>query len=156
MPQKIQLPTVFLYGVPLHYTTRMKMYTALCGVVVMILAVILFTRKDVDATIMRTPGMLYQERGNDSISNLFNIKVVNKTISAIPLTIRAEDAKGRIQIIGRPFIDVHAEGQGAGSFFVILPKNFTHKRKTEIKLGLYEGDKKIAVMKTNFLSPVEE
>ena len=141
-------------GVRLHYTTRMKMYTALCGVVVMVLAIILFTRKDVDATIMRTPGILYQERANDSISNLYNIKVVNKTIVEIPLTIKSEYAGGRVQIIGKPFIDVQKEGQGAGSFFVILPKSFVTKRKTEIQLGLYQEGKKIAIMKTNFLSPI--
>src|SRR5690606_1725870 len=63
---------------PLRYTTRMKLYTALLLVLVVILSSLLITRKDVDATIMRTPGMLYQERGTDSISNLYNIKVANK------------------------------------------------------------------------------
>ncbi|MES2331483.1 MAG: cytochrome c oxidase accessory protein CcoG [Bacteroidota bacterium] len=140
-------------GVPLKYTARMKIYTALCGLVLLILSAVLFTRKDVDATIMRTPGIMYQEHGTDSISNLYNIKVVNKTVTDIPLTIRSED-NGRIQIIGRPFIEVAKEGQGAGAFFVILPNNVVRKRKTEIKLGLYEGEKKIAVLKTNFLSPV--
>ncbi len=142
-------------GVPLKYTVRMKMYTALCGVVLVILSAVLFTRKDVDATIMRTPGILYQEHGTDSISNLYNIKVVNKTITDIPLTIRSED-NGRIQIIGKPFINVVKEGQGAGTFFVILPVDNSRKRKTEIKLGLYEGEKKIAVLATNFLSPVNQ
>ncbi len=140
-------------GVPLKYTVRMKMYTALCGLVLLILSAVLFTRKDVDATILRTPGIMYQEHGADSISNLYNIKVVNKTVTDIPLTIRSED-NGRIQIIGKPVIDVVKEGQGAGAFFVILPNNVVRKRKTEIKLGLYEGEKKIAVLSTNFLSPV--
>lgn len=142
-------------GVPLRYTTRMKMYTALCGVVLLVLSAVLFTRKDVDATIMRTPGIMYQEHGTDSISNLYNIKVVNKTVTDIPLTIRSED-NGRIQIIGKPFIDVVKEGQGAGAFFVILPNDVVRKRKTEIKLALYEGEKKIAVLSTNFLSPVNQ
>ena len=143
-------------GLPLRYTGRMKMYTAFCGLVLMVLAFLLFTRKDVDATIMRTPGILYQERGADSISNLYNIKVVNKTSFEIPLTIRVENGQGVVQIIGKPFIDVQKEGQGAGSFFVTLPKKIIGKRKTEIKLALYEKDKKITVLKTNFLSPATD
>src|SRR5687768_11779469 len=70
---------------PLRYTSRMKLYTVLLIVLTGALSFLLMTRKDVDATIMRTPGMLYQERGTDSISNLYNIKEVNKTLQDVPL-----------------------------------------------------------------------
>lgn len=143
-------------GEPLKYTSRMKWYTAACGFVVLVLSVILFTRKDIDATIMRTPGILYQERGTDSISNLYNIKLANKTQDDIPLTVSLETGDGKVQIIGKQFIDLKKEGQGSGSFFVVLPKKEIHDRKTELKLGLYEGDRKIMVIKTNFLGPVED
>jgi cytochrome c oxidase accessory protein FixG len=138
-------------GQPLKYTARMKWYSAACGLVVLVLSAILFTRKDIDATIMRTPGILYQQRGADSVSNLYNIKLANKTENEIPLTVKLEEAYGKVEIIGKPFIDVKKEGQGSGSFFVILPKKQIHNRKTELSLGLYEGDKKITVVKTNFL-----
>jgi len=142
-------------GEPLHYTTRMKIYTGLCLLVLAILSVILFTRKDVDATIMRTPGQLFQERGTDSISNLYNIKVVNKTVDPIELSIRLADGRGKIEIIGKQFIPVEKEGQGSGSFFIVLPNTHIKNRKTELVLDLYEGEKKVASMKTNFLGPVQ-
>lgn len=141
-------------GEKLHYTTRMKLYTGLCAIALTLLSILLLTRKDVDATIMRTPGMLYQERGKDSVSNLFNIKVANKTIKDVPLTIKLEDGNGFIETIGRPYITVAKEGQGSSSFFVVLPKSRIHKRSTMITLGLYEGDKKISDKQTNFLGPV--
>jgi cytochrome c oxidase accessory protein FixG len=143
-------------GVKFHFTTRMKVYTGLCVLLLCVLTTLLITRKDIGATVMRTPGILYQERGVDSISNLYNIKMVNKTIKPIPLTIKVEDNKGSIQIIGKNYIPVEKEGQGGGSFFVVLPKQMIHARKTEIRLGLYEGDKKLATVKTNFLGPVPE
>jgi len=143
-------------GEPLKYTSRMKWYTALCGLVLVILSAILFTRKDVSATVMRTPGILFQERGADSVSNLYNIKLANKTLQEIPLTVKLEKADGKIEIIGKPYIHVEKEGQGSGSFFVVLPKKEIHNRKTELQLGLYEGNKKITVVKTSFLGPVED
>jgi cytochrome c oxidase accessory protein FixG len=142
-------------GEPLHYTTRMKIYTGLCLLVLAILSVILFTRKDVDATIMRTPGQLFQERGTDSISNLYNIKVVNKTVDPIELSIRLKDGRGKIEIIGKQYIPIEKEGQGSGSFFVVLPNTHIKNRKTELELDLYEGEKKVGSMKTNFLGPVQ-
>ena len=141
-------------GEPLHYTTRMKLYTGLCLLVLGILSVILFTRKDIDATIMRTPGQLFQERGTDSISNLYNIKVVNKTVDPVDLSIRLQDGKGKIEIIGKAYIPIEKEGQGSGSFFVVLPNSHIKNRKTELVLDLYEGERKITSMKTNFLGPV--
>lgn len=143
-------------GTRFQFTTRMKVYSGLCILLLAAITALLVTRKDVGATVMRTPGILYQERGADSISNLYNIKMVNKTIKPIPLTIRVEDGKGNVEIIGNKYIAVQEEGQGSGSFFVVLPKQMIHDRKTKISLGLYEGDKKIAVVKTNFLGPVSD
>lgn len=106
----------------LHFTDRMKFYSGLLGVLVILLSFMLFTRKEIDATIMRTPGMLYQERGTDSVSNLFNIKVANKTVHQVPLQLKLEGVSGRVEVIGEhPFVNVKQEGQGSGSFFVILP-----------------------------------
>jgi cytochrome c oxidase accessory protein FixG len=141
----------------LRYTGRMKLYTALLGILVLILSFLLFTRKEVDATVMRTPGLLFQERGKDSISNLYNIKIANKTIQRIPLQLKLEGISGRIEIIGgHQSIDVQDQGQGSGSFFLVLPKNIIHDRKTQLKIGLYDNGRKVDVIKTNFLGPVDE
>ena len=137
----------------LHYTRRMKMYTGLLIVLVGLLTTLLLSQKEVKATVMRTPGLLFQEKGTDSISNLYNIKVVNKTMNDIPLTVKLENENGTVQLIGNT-IHVKKEGQGAGSFFIILPKQTIKQRKTVLHVGLYEGDKKITVVKTNFLGPI--
>ena len=137
----------------LHYTRRMKMYTGLLIVLVGLLTTLLLSQKDVKATVMRTPGLLFQEKGTDSISNLYNIKVVNKTMNDIPLTVKLENENGTVQLIGNT-IHVKKEGQGAGSFFIILPKQTIKQRRTVLHVGLYEGDKKITVVKTNFLGPI--
>ncbi|WP_407527634.1 cytochrome c oxidase accessory protein CcoG [Lacibacter sp. MH-610] len=136
-----------------HYTTRMKLYTVLLIGLLGLLGVMIFSLKDVKATVIRTPGMLFQEVGKDSISNLYNIKVVNKTMKPIPLTVKLESGNGTVKMVG-DFIHVQKEGQGAGAFFVILNNQSIKERKTEIKLGLYEGNRKISDVTTNFLGPI--
>lgn len=142
-------------GERLHYTTRMKFYTGLCALVLTVLTFLLLSRKDIDATIMRTPGILYQERGTDSVSNLYNIKLINKTVDPQKLSVKLKDGNGKVEIIGKQFINVEKEGLGAGSFFVVLPKSRIHSRKTELTMDLYSNDKFITTLKTNFLGPVE-
>lgn len=140
-------------GEPLRYTTRMKLYTGLCFLLLSVLSVILLTRKDVDATVIRTAGMLYQERGTDSISNLYNIRMVNKTTQDLNIEIRLVDGQGRIQMAGNPVIKMAKEAQAAGTFFVVLPKENVKQRKTIIRLAIFENGKEIAITKTNFLGP---
>ncbi|MDP4256001.1 MAG: cytochrome c oxidase accessory protein CcoG, partial [Bacteroidota bacterium] len=90
------------YGIsghePLRYTLRMKLYTGLLTFLVLILSALLWSRKDVDATVMRAPGMLFQERGADSLSNLYTIKIANKTVHPVPLQVRLEGRKGDVEI----------------------------------------------------------
>lgn len=137
----------------LHYTRRMKMYTGLLAVLIILLTTLLVSQKDVKATVMRTPGLLYQEKGQDSVSNLYNIKVVNKTMNDIPLTVKLEDGNGSVQVVGKN-IHVEKEGQGSGSFFITIPKSRIQQRKTVLNVGLYHGNEKISVVKTSFLGPL--
>lgn len=141
---------------PLKYTPRMKFYSLLLVLLTGLLVFLLATRKDITATVMRTPGMLYQERGTDSVSNLYNIKIANKTIKEIPLEIRLENSNGKVELIGGSRVMVKNEGQGSGSFFVVLPASEIHKRSSNITLGLYDNGRKITDVETKFLGPVLE
>lgn len=142
-------------GEALKYTTRMKFYTGLCALVLGVLTILLLSRKDIDVTIMRTPGILYQERGSDSVSNLYNIKLINKTVKPQEISIRLKDGDGKIEIIGKPYITIEKEGLGSGSFFVVLPKSRIHNRKTEIKMDLYSNGILVTSLSTNFLGPAD-
>lgn len=139
---------------PLQYTKRMKLYSLLCGLVLVLLAILLCTRKDIDATVMRTPGILFQERGADSVSNLYTVRMVNKTMHDIPVSVQLENVPGTIQMVGNSVIKAGKEGLGAGTFFVVLPRSTIRERKTTIILGLYQGSRQIAVASSTFAGPV--
>lgn len=141
-------------GKKLKFTGRMKFYSILLVALSVLLTALLLSRKDVDGTILRAGGMLYQERGTDSVSNLYNIKVINKTVHDLSLSLKLEGMPGRIIEAEGTNIIVKREGQGKGSFFVVLPRNVIEARKTELSIGIYEGDKKIITLSTNFLGPV--
>jgi cytochrome c oxidase accessory protein FixG len=138
-------------GEKLRYTGRMKFYTVVLIILAGLLSFLLVSRKNIDGTIVRAPGMLYQERGEDSLSNLYTIKVINKTLKDIPLNLRLENAPGRIIEAEGKNIEVKKEGQGTGSFFIVLPKSFMSKRKLSLRIGLYQGSTRITVAETTFM-----
>lgn len=137
----------------LRFTGRMKAYTAVLFVLIGIEVFLISTRSDYDATIMRAKGMLYQEQPNDHISNLYTIKLINKTRDSFPVTIKVENMAGEVKMVGKD-LNVKKESVSDGSFFIILDKKDILKRKTALKIGLYSNNKKIKTIKTNFLGPV--
>lgn len=141
--------------VKLTFTTRMKAYTAVLLVLIGVETVLLTTRSDYDATILRAKGMLYQEQPNDQLSNLFTIKLVNKTREALPVELKVENFKDyKIQLIGKD-IQVKPEAVTMGEFFVYLNKKDLVERKVKLEIGVYSHGKKIKTVKTNFLGPIK-
>lgn len=139
----------------LRFTPRLRVYTSVLTLLLIAIGAMLGSRKPVSGTIMRTAGMLYQERGTDSLTNLYRIKLINKTTKDIPLELRLEDEAGVISMAGNTLIHVKAEGQGEGTFFVVLPKTAVHKRKSTLYIGLYENNERITRLRTTFLGPVQ-
>lgn len=143
-------------GKKLRYTGRMKFYTLLLVILSGLLTTLLLSRDEVGGSIIRTTGLLYQERGADSLSNLYTIKIENKTLHDIPVHLRLEgdmSSLGKVQLAGNMDIMVNKEAQGTGTFFIILPRTALKSRKTSLRVGLYEGDKKITELKTSFIGP---
>lgn len=141
--------------VKLAFTNRMKAYSAVLLVLIGIETTLLVTRSDFDATILRAKGMLYQEQPNNQLSNLFTIKLVNKTREELPVDLKVENFKDyKVQLVGKD-IRVKPEGITNGEFFVYLNKSDLKERKVKLEIGVYSNGKKIKTVKTNFLGPIK-
>jgi cytochrome c oxidase accessory protein FixG len=133
------------------YSWRLKLYTLVLSLLLLFLAVLLMTRADVAARIMRTPGQTYQLLAHDRISNLYNIKLVNKTRKNIHLDLKLENMKGEIKQVG--VVDVPKESYFQTSFFITLKNEQLKSRKTKVKIGIYENGKRMDVLTAIFLGP---
>lgn len=141
-------------GKKLSYTGRMKFYTVALLILAGLLTTLLVTRHNVDGTIVRAPGLLFQEVGEDSLSNLYSFKYRNKTLDDINLALKLENgAPGQIKLVTSSSILAKKEDIGSASFFIVLPRTAINARKTPLKIGLYQGGEKIADVKTNFMGP---
>jgi len=139
--------------VKLAFTNRMKAYTAVLLVLIGIEATLLSTRSDYDATVLRAKGMLYQEQPNNQLSNLYTIKLVNKTRKDLPVELKVENfANSTLKLVGKEIV-VKKEAVTEGEFFVYLDKAEVTQRKLELIIGVYSNGKRIRTVKTNFLGP---
>jgi cytochrome c oxidase accessory protein FixG len=140
-------------GQKFHFNARMKAYSILLGILMVAMGFLISTRKTVDTYISRVKGQLYQEVPGGKISNLFEAKIINKSVEDMPVTLKLEDMDGEIKLIGTNQIMLKKESLNEYTFFLQIPqKEITH-RSTKIKIGVYKGDDKIQTIKTKFLGP---
>jgi polyferredoxin len=140
-------------GEKLKFTKRILGYVIVLTMLIGVLVTLLITRRDVDVTILRTPGMLFQKQGNDKISNLYNIKLLNKTHKNVPVTLKLESSKGSILMIGKKLL-IPKGSKKESEFFIILPKSEIKDRKTQVLVNVYSGNEKIQVVKKTFLGRI--
>lgn len=140
-------------GKKFHFNTRMKAYTVLLVILVVFMSVLVATRKTVDTYISRVKGQLYQEVPPDKISNLFDVKIINKSNDSFPISLKLENMSGDIKLVGAEQLLLKKEALNEYEFFLEIPKQLITSRSTNIKIGVYKGDEKIQTVKTKFLGP---
>jgi len=133
------------------FSWRLKLYTIVLTLLLSFLAILLITRADIAARILRTPGQTYQLLDQNKTSNLYNIKLVNKTRHNIHLNIKLENIEGEIKLVSP--IEVPKESYFQTSFFIVLKNEQIKSRKTKVKIGLYQQDKQMDVLTALFLGP---
>lgn len=140
-------------GSKFKVTPRIIGYSAVLAILLGALITLLALRTDVEAIVLRTPGMLYQELPNQKVSNLYNIKVVNKTFNNLPIEIKIVEPQGTIQWVGKNFKELKEQDIAEGEFFVILDQKDIVTSKTKIKIQIISNGKILDEEESNFIGP---
>ncbi|HRH38765.1 MAG TPA: FixG Ig-like domain-containing protein, partial [Flavobacteriales bacterium] len=139
---------------PFRFNARMKAYTGVLAALVAVLITLIALRSDTDSTVLRAPGMLFQTQPDGRISNLYYLKVLNKSHHHLPIRFELLDRQGELKMVGKPF-ELEPGTLGQSELFVILPKNELDGMKTKLVIGVYSGDKLLEKVSTSFVGPVK-
>ncbi|WP_026977865.1 cytochrome c oxidase accessory protein CcoG [Flavobacterium tegetincola] len=138
---------------PFKFTARMKGYTAVLVILIGMLIGMLFLRNDVEATILRLPGQLFEHKG-DKISNVYTYKVINKTIKDFnEVNFKIMNPKGTIRNVGGSNVMISREGTSQGTLFIEIDQALLDGDKTKVTIGVYNGNELLETATTNFLGP---
>lgn len=137
------------------FTPRMILYSTILVILVSVLTYLMANRTDFNVNILRTPGMLFQQQPDGTISNLYDLNIVNKTFNPVQMDIRLLEPKGELKIIGSD-LKLNPQQIVEAKFMILLPKESITKMNTPVEIGIYDGDKLIKKIKTTFLGPVEK
>jgi cytochrome c oxidase accessory protein FixG len=136
-------------------TTRIIGYSVVLAILAGTLITLLAIRSDVEATILRTPGMLYQPQPGNRVSNLYNIKIVNKTFNNIPVELRLAEPAGSIKWVGNGIRQLGEQDIAEGAFFAVISKTDIMSTKTKLKIEVISNGKVVDEVQSSFIGPTQ-
>jgi len=139
-------------GQKLKLTGRNVAYSIVLILILVFASVMFFTRPIVETTILRTPGMTYQEQENNELSNIYNFKIVNKANEDIPIEIKLlEPDYGKIIITGDILLKYNTKTEGI--IVVYINKDNIKQKKIKLRFGIFKGAEMLEDYVTTFTGP---
>lgn len=138
---------------PLRFTARIAAYSTVLVLLLGLLTYFLLSRKEVEMTVFRTQGLLFQQPDSLTISNLYNLEIVNKTNAKLDLVLKVKN--GTVKMVSQDTrISVAGQGTVKTSFFILIQKKDIHSYKTKLKIEAYDANGKLITdAETSFASP---
>jgi cytochrome c oxidase accessory protein FixG len=139
-------------GKRLRITPRIIAYSMVLVALIGLESYLLATRSDLDTTVIRARGILFNTESDGRISNLYNVKIINKTNEDLDLQILTKETESEIRIVGEN-MHVKAGSYVDGQFFLIRTTHSIHNQKDKIEVEVWAGGKKMQEVYTTFLGP---
>lgn len=134
------------------FTPRVAGYSSILLVLLTIFVTMLTLRPDTETSILREPGTLYQELPDNMYSNIYNLKVLNKTFEELDVEVRLEQPAGEIVSLGS-VESIQPQNSAEGRFLVKLSEEQLTGLQTELTFGIYSGGERIETVSSGFLGP---
>jgi cytochrome c oxidase accessory protein FixG len=137
---------------PIRVTPRIIGYGVILLLLGASLLTLLLTRSEVDVSLLRAPGALFEQTPEGKISNLYLLKLTNKTHSDKTVELKLGNIEGSMTVLGGA-LALPAEKQTEASVLVeITPANLK-SGTTPVVVRVYSGGKPIDTIKTIFIGP---
>lgn len=133
-------------------TPRVIGYSGVLMILVTVFIFLMGMRSDLETTILRERGTLYQELPDNRYSNIYTVKVINKTFDEIDYDLELISPSGQIVSLGL-MNSVSGQSLSEGRFMVQLSKDELDGLQTELTFAVISNGKQIETVKTGFLGP---
>lgn len=132
--------------------TRHYIYAVVLLVLSIGFGLMIFNRSIIGGSLLRAKGSTYQMRDDGTVSNLYNLELINKSGKDINFELKPQDDKLKIQLVNS-IHQLKKDNSAKMSFFIIGDKKDITKYKTDIKVMIISDDEVVETLKTTFISP---
>ena len=136
---------------PFRFSLKAYGYAAVLMLTMLVFSSLIYKRQEVETTVLRASGTLYQANTDGTISNLYHAELINKTNKAVKFAFRSKDSTDRIKFIQLPKI-LPKEGSTQLTFFLVKKPELIKEYKSEVAFEVIANGKVISTAKTTFFS----
>ena len=138
----------------LKINPRIVGYSIVLMALMGIFGYLMVIRTEVEATVLRTPGLMFQKNTDGTVSNLYNIEIVNKTYQNKAFALKINYPKATIKLMGKPLSTTKGE-MAKSSFFINIPEKLIKENNTKIEIEILSENKVVDKITTSFMAPVQ-
>ncbi|MBU6324279.1 MAG: cytochrome c oxidase accessory protein CcoG [Bacteroidetes bacterium] len=135
------------------YTNRMKAYTVFFVLLFGVFSTLLALRKDLQASVLRTPGTTFVREQDGKVANFFLLKLTNKTFHDMNVRVALEGIPASIQMLD-DHIRIKGGEHQSMPVIVHLKQADIKENTTPFQVVVYADNKEMNRVKLFFNGPV--
>ena len=139
-------------GTTLRVNGRVVFYSVVLTGLLLLIAYLFTIRTDVETTILRVQGSMYQEYDSLHFANIYSVQIVNKTRKEMPIQLKLEKPAGEIKMMDDSLVVKKGEVRVA-NFLVVVPKEELISSQTNVLIRVMNGKREIEEVKSTFVGP---
>lgn len=136
----------------LKFNIRIVFYSTVLTGLLILIAFLFSIRTDIESTILRAKGTMYQEYDSLHYSNIYSIQVINKTRKTLQADLQLDEPVGEIKLIGGPLV-VNKGEVGEAQFLVLIKKSDLTSSNTEVEFKVVSEGKEMDEIESTFVGP---
>ena len=139
-------------GQKIRFNARVIAYSLVLIALLTVITYLFTVRGDIETSINRSPGTMFQEYGADKYSNLYNLQMMNKTNFEMVIELKLLSPEGEIILMGDPL--KVAKGEVANrDLLIVIKKENVKLSNSHLEIGIFENGKQIEKVSTTFVGP---
>jgi cytochrome c oxidase accessory protein FixG len=131
--------------------TRTYAYSAVLVVLIFVLGFTVSKRSAIDVSINRMPGTMCQMVDSVTVSNIYIVKVINKTNIKKHIHFKLMDVAEANLEFTNDISAIDAEKSGQSVMMIKIPKSMVKQNIIDLKISVFEDDKQLTTNKINFI-----
>jgi cytochrome c oxidase accessory protein FixG len=139
--------------IPFQWTRRVKSYSFLLVGLLIILSILLISRKSFETNILRQKGSTFQVDENGMVSNIFEISMLNKTHNRYKIHFELDDPTAKIETVGKAVL-LKSESKAKVLIVVKMPNTALQNGTKKFKIHIFGNQREIEVIQTKFIGPI--
>ena len=139
-------------GKGLRFSPRIAGYSFVLLALISTFLILVFTRSPVETSLFRAPGALFQTMPDGQLSNLYTLKLANKTHLQKRIILKLQNIPGEIKVLGTELI-VEPEALAKTSVLVKLSPDTLSNGRVPIVVGVFDAGEQIETLQTVFIGP---